>query len=77
MSKQKWNEQDVEDIICNPLVCGVGPFPPVVEDDKFVKAGAIFIAENGAEKYLTTLLKSLRKNLGKKLATNLAKSLDK
>lgn len=55
-----WTEHDVREILSNPIYTGIGPFPQVVDDATWVRAGAKVIGEIGAEAYLTQLLKSLR-----------------
>jgi hypothetical protein len=55
-----WIEQDIREILSNPIYTGIGPFPQIVDDETWVRAGAKVIAEIGAEAYQTQLLKSVR-----------------
>jgi hypothetical protein len=54
----EWTEQDVADMICNPVYAGVGA-PRILSDDKWVSANVKAIAELGAERYLRNLLRVL------------------
>jgi hypothetical protein len=47
-------------ILVNPIYAGVGPFPRLVEDAAWVRAGARLIEEEGADQFLVNLLYVLR-----------------
>src|SRR6516165_3914821 len=54
----------VRGILVNPIYAGVGPFPRLVQDDAWVRAGAKLIEEEGAEQFLVNLLHVLRECFG-------------
>jgi hypothetical protein len=53
----------VKGLLVNPLYTGVGPFPPLVQDDVWVRACATLIDDEGAEQFLVNLLYVLRECL--------------
>ena len=50
----------VKGILVNPIYTGVGPFPRLVGDAAWVRAGARLIREEGADQFLVNLLHVLR-----------------
>lgn len=60
----KWTEKDIKKMIANPVYAGIGPYPAIVNDDLYVVSAARFIKSHGAEVYLRSMLKNLRKSLG-------------
>jgi hypothetical protein len=50
----------VKGILVNPIYAGVGPYPRLVPDETWVRAGARLIQEDGAEQFLLNLLFVLR-----------------
>ena len=62
----QWTQGGVEDVICNPLYTGVGPFPALIDDTTYVRAAAKMIREIGPERYLHMMLSKLREGLGRR-----------
>jgi hypothetical protein len=50
----------IKGILVNPIYTGIGPFPRLVEDEAWVRAGAKLIDEEGAQQFLVNLLFVLR-----------------
>jgi hypothetical protein len=50
----------VKGLLLNPIYAGVGPYPPLVEDNRWVHACKKMIEEEGAEQFLVNLLYVLR-----------------
>ena len=50
----------IKGFLVNPIYAGVGPYPPLVEDKQWVRAGERMIEEEGAEQFLVNLLYVLR-----------------
>jgi hypothetical protein len=53
----------IKGILVNPIYTGVGPFPPLVGDEAWVRACAKLVEEEGAEQFLVNLLFVLRECL--------------
>jgi hypothetical protein len=51
-------------MIANPVYAGLGPFPPLVDDEQWVRAAVKAIEEDGAEQFLVNLLFVLRATFG-------------
>ena len=49
-------EQSVEDIICNPIYVGIGPYPALITDEQWSEAGTIAIKQYGLERYMANVL---------------------
>ncbi len=56
------SEEDVRGILSNPIYCGIGPFPKMVEDEKYVSAAVKSIEEDGAEQFVVNMLYLMRKS---------------
>lgn len=54
--------EQIRGMICNPVYAGVGPYPPIVNDEAWVRAAAKMIEEEGAEQFLVNMLYMLRKS---------------
>lgn len=63
-SKSGATETDVRAIFCNPVYAGLAMYPPIVDDDTWVRAAAKAIQEDGAEQWLVNMLYVLRSALG-------------
>ena len=57
----RWNEEMVAGIICNPVYAGIPPFPAVVDDKTWVAAGATMVEAEGFRQYLVNILYQLKK----------------
>lgn len=51
----------IDEILTNPVYCGIGPYPPIIDDDAFVKAAERYIKERGVNAYVKSLLANLRR----------------
>ena len=54
--------EHVRGLICNPIYAGVGPCPPLVTEEEWVKAAAVMIEKEGAEQFLVNMLAMLRQS---------------
>jgi hypothetical protein len=50
-------------LICNPIYAGIGQFPPLVEEETWVRAATQMIEKEGAEQFLVNMLHVLRLSL--------------
>ncbi|MFC1961205.1 hypothetical protein ACFLYO_10910 [Chloroflexota bacterium] len=55
--------EHVRGMICNPVYAGVGPYPPLVSEEEWVKAATVMIKKEGAEQFLVNMLAMLRQSL--------------
>jgi hypothetical protein len=60
---QRMTPEAVKGILVNPIYAGVGPFPPMVTDQDWVRACTKLIKEEGAEQFLVNLLHVFRESL--------------
>lgn len=60
--QKKWRREDIEKMITNPVYCGIGPYPAIIDDETFVKAAARAIRELGPKRYIRRVLENLRKS---------------
>ena len=56
----KWTEQDVKDIVCNPIYAGVPPFPAILSEEEWIRVAKKAIEVDGVETFLKTMLTRLR-----------------
>jgi len=61
--KDEWNEEMVGGILCNPIYAGIPPFPAMVDDDTWIKAGINLANEHGVRQYLVNVLYELKKSM--------------
>ena len=54
----------IKGLLLNPIYAGVGPYPPLVEDNQWVHACKKMIEEDGAQQFLVNLLYVLRECFG-------------
>lgn len=57
---EKWSEQDVLKMVCNPIYAGVHPYPQIVPDEAWIKAASRAMKDMGREAFLRTMLSELR-----------------
>lgn len=62
-NKHIWTPEAVLAMMANPVYVGIYPYPEVVPEDMWVKAAVKSIQEVGAEKFLRTMLQSLRDSM--------------
>lgn len=53
----------IRGMVCNPIYAGMGPYPQLIPDEKWVAAAAQMIRKEGAEQFLVNLLYVLRETL--------------
>jgi hypothetical protein len=58
----EWTEEQVRGILCNPIYAGIGPFPALISDKRWIRAAAKMIAEDGEVQFLVNLLYVLRES---------------
>ena len=58
-----WNEQMVAGIVCNPVYAGIPPFPQMIDDETWIKAGVTMAREEGMRQYLVNLLYQLKNSI--------------
>ena len=67
--------EPVRGILVNPNYTGVGPFPRMVEDAAWVRAGAKLIQEEGSQQFLVNLLYVLQDSFDERFLRELYGSL--
>lgn len=55
-----WTEADVNTLLTNPIHAGVGPFPRIVSDERWVDAATKLVWDYGPRQYFVNLLTVLR-----------------
>lgn len=60
----KWTPADVQGVIHNPIYAGVGPFPALISDDKWIAAQAMQIESNGAAATLRHIRQAILTTFG-------------
>ena len=60
--QEAWNEQMVGGLLCNPVYTGIGPFPQMVDDQRWIAAGVQLVKEKGLRQYLVNVLYQLKKS---------------
>jgi hypothetical protein len=56
-------EAEIRGMIANPIYAGVGPYPAMVTDEKWVSTAVKAIKEDGPEQFLANVLFVLRESL--------------
>ena len=59
----EWNEEMVGGILCNPVYAGIPPFPAMIDDETWIKAGVKLANEHGIRQYLVNVLYELKKSM--------------
>ncbi len=54
---------DVRRVLVNPIYAGIPPFPALVSEDEWVRAGVLAIGEMGADAFLRLMLQTLRESM--------------
>ena len=60
--QQEWNEIMIGGLLCNPVYTGIGPFPQMVDDQRWIAAGVQLVKEKGLRQYLVNVLYQLKKS---------------
>lgn len=58
----QWTADDVQNILMDPRTMGIGGFPRVVDDQRWIAANVKQISEMGPKRYLTKFLEVLRES---------------
>lgn len=61
---EKWTNENVGGMLCNPVYAGIGEFPPIVSDELWVAAAKRLVDEWGIEQFFVNMLYCLRMSLG-------------
>lgn len=56
-------EQNVRAMLCNPIYAGIADYPPVIDDEQWIRAASKAIKDDGAEQWLVNMLHVLRASL--------------
>jgi hypothetical protein len=56
-------EQNVRAMLCNPIYAGIADYPPIINDEQWIRAAAKGIKDDGAEQWLVNMLHVLRASL--------------
>lgn len=59
-NRNHWTEDDVADVLTNPIYTGIGPYPRMVDDVTWVRAIARACKENGTQETVLRMLLLLR-----------------
>jgi hypothetical protein len=60
----KWTESDVKDVLCNPIYVGIGPYPKILSDEKWISCAEKGCKAMGHEAFFKCMIKMLRKSFG-------------
>lgn len=67
MANNRWTEEDVQNIVNNPIYVGLGPFPRIIDDDSWIKAQAPVVKEKGLKRTLENIRKQLQGSVGREV----------
>ncbi len=56
-------EKNVRAMFCNPIYAGIADYPPLINDEQWIRAAAKAIKDDGAEQWLVNMLFVLRASL--------------
>jgi hypothetical protein len=56
--------EDIQGVLTHPIYAGLGPYPALIDDERYVAAAARLIREQGAEQFLVNPLAVLREAFG-------------
>lgn len=59
----RWTEDDVSNIVCNPIYTGIPPYPQIVPEEQWISTAKKMIKEQGADWFLQTMLRTLRESM--------------
>ena len=62
-NEDQFNEEMVGGILCNPVHAGIPPFPPMVDDQTWIKDGIKLARRDGLRQYLVNVLYELKKSV--------------
>jgi hypothetical protein len=58
----EWLPEQVAAVICNPIYAGVPPYPPLVEQEVWIRAFSKIVERHGLELALKIMLDDLRQD---------------
>ena len=61
-----FTEEEVRGMIANPIYAGLGPYPQLIPDEKWVRCAVKAIHEDGPEQFLVNMLHVLRQSFSDK-----------
>ena len=56
--------EQIKTILCNPIYTGIGPYPSIVSDEKWIEVGVKLIEEIGIKEYLFNVFYCVEEYLG-------------
>ena len=57
-----WTPGRIAAVICNPINAGIGKYPPIIDDDTYIKCACRSITDLGPELFVRIMLDSLRQS---------------
>lgn len=60
---EDFTPEQIRGMVCNPIYAGMGPYPQLIPDEKWIAAASQVIKKEGAEQFLVNLLYVLRETL--------------
>ncbi len=67
MDSSQWTEQDVREVLSNPVYTGIGAFPRHVSDEQWIQAQGRLVQEHGVRPRLRAIRAALHTSLGREL----------
>lgn len=59
-----WTANDVRAVVCNPVYAGLGPFPPLIDDEQWIQAVTRLLRYDGEEPTLLQIRTVLQQTFG-------------
>lgn len=60
-----WSQDNIRNIIANPIYTGFANYPKIIDDDVWIEAGLIAIEQEGMENYLERVFENLKEVFGR------------
>lgn len=60
----KWTVNDIRAILHNPVYAGIGPFPPIIDEQTWIGAQERMVRDDGAEAVLGQIRQAIRDTFG-------------
>jgi hypothetical protein len=60
----KWSEEMVSGILCNPVYAGIGPYPEVLPESEWKRTALVQIGQIGVKQFLVNMLYALKRSFG-------------
>ena len=55
-----WTENNIKDVITNPVYVGIGPYPQIIQDDVWIATAQKSLSQMGAKEFFGRMLRNLR-----------------